>query len=133
MVKSELAEASHMLLLAEAMQAVERVCNSSVSLFSSRVKQNHFNFVFVSHLYECDLLFYEKKNKGKKTPTTKTKKKKTQTDLASFFLFVLVLFVYLEGFLAAFFCVQIHMPSWTGLTCGSTGSSASQLHLQPTA
>lgn len=39
----------------------------------------------------------------------------------------------LEGFLMCFCCVKIHMSSGTGLICGTTGSSASQLGLQLTA
>lgn len=64
-----------MLLLAEAMWTVQRVCNSSASLFSSRVKQNHF--IFVSHLNVCDFLFYEKKPKPKNPRQPQPKKKKS--------------------------------------------------------
>lgn len=112
-----------MLLLAEAMQTAWSVCNSSVSLFSSRVKQNPFSFVFVFHLYGVIFFFYEKYPKPKNPNNNQNKKSRHRFDQGFF----------LEGFLAAFCCVQIHMPSRTGLICGTPGSSASQLHPQLTA
>lgn len=51
------------------------MCNSSVSLFSSRVKQNHINIVLVCHLYVCDFLFFSKKNPKPKNPQQPQPKK----------------------------------------------------------
>lgn len=131
-----------MLPLAEAMQTAWSMCNSSVSLFSSRVKQNPFSFVFVFHLYGVTFFFFFMKNtQNQKTPTT-TKIKKADTDLtrvffwrASWQLSAVSKFTCLHG-LASSVAPQVVLPlscthSWLPELTASAKHSLSTSHTTP--